>query len=160
MPTQVLRLATSSPTRLAVSLGLSELLLTSIHHAYGAYAYATFLRLQVVGFAAVVALGIAGLSFAANRHQGQLTGRLLHWINMAVIVALPVFAIGVAEGGYNHLVKNLVFFTGNSALYDRMFPAPTYEVPTDWFFEVTGIAQFPVGLWAGWAAIAALFRCN
>lgn len=156
MPTHTLHRPTTSMPRMAVLLGLSQLVLTSIHHAYGAYAYDTPWRLQVVGFSVIVALVIIGLSLAAHRRRGNGIGRLALWLNMGLILIVPVLAIGLVEGGYNHFVKNVVYFAGDLSLYSRIFPSPLYEVPTDWFFEVTGVAQLALGLWAGRAALRAL----
>lgn len=62
-----------------------------------------------------------------------------------------VLAIGVFEGLYNHVIKNLLFFGGLPLdLHHRLFPPPTYEVPNDVIFEVTGILQVVP---AGYAAL-------
>ena len=156
MSNHALSLPMQSMPRAAALLGLSELVLTSIHHAYGAYLYDTPWRYQVVVFALVMALGISGLSFAAHRHEAEPMGRPLLWLNMATILIVPVLVIGLIEGGYNHFVKDIVYLAGDTALFHRMFPVPPYEAPGDWFFEVTGVAQFALGLWAGLSAIKAL----
>ena len=158
MPTDATHATAPSATRTAVLLALSELALTSIHHAYGAYAYATPWRSQVAGIALVFGLIIVGLSLLAHQHRAEPIGRLIFWLNMALILIVPAAAIGLFEGGYNHFLKVLAYFAGDPALFGRMFPSPPYEAPTDWLFEVTGVAQFPLGLWCGWAALTALFR--
>ncbi len=59
--------------------------------------------------------------------------------------------IGFFEGGYNHLVKNILFFGGaHQATLHQLFPGPEYEMPNDLWFEVTGILQFFIGLWAAY----------
>jgi hypothetical protein len=75
---------------------------------------------------------------------------------MVVVVAFPIVAIGLFEGAYNHVLKNIVHLMGNAALYARMFPATMYEAPGDWIFEITGIAQFPVALVALWWVVVAV----
>jgi peroxiredoxin len=55
------------------------------------------------------------------------------------------------EGLYNHVVKNLLSFGGaSSALMTRLFPAPTYGLPNDVFFEITGILQVVPAAAAAW----------
>jgi len=59
--------------------------------------------------------------------------------------------IGTFEGLYNHVVKNLLYFGGApSALMLRLFPAPTYEMPNDVFFEITGVLQVVPAALAAW----------
>jgi hypothetical protein len=143
---------TLRPALLAV---LGELALTSIHHGYGAVIYAAPFRFQVVVISAVLAVLILGLAYVAANHRGSMLGGIAWWLNVLIIVAYPIVAIGLVEGGYNHIVKNVIYLLGNRAVYDGMFPASAYELPTDWFFELTGIAQFPVGVAAAWLGIAA-----
>lgn len=72
-----------------------------------------------------------------------------------LILAAPVAWIGVFEGGYNHLLKNALYFGGLSRdAFARLFPAPTYAPPSDWLFELTGVLQFPLGVLAGAHALA------
>jgi hypothetical protein len=62
--------------------------------------------------------------------------------------------LGLYEGGYNHLLKNAVFATGvRDQAFGRLFPPAVYEPPEDWVFELSGIAQLPLGLFAGWSAV-------
>jgi hypothetical protein len=50
--------------------------------------------------------------------------------------------IGVFEGIYNHLLKNIMYFGGaDDGLLQTLFPAPTYEMPNDLLFEITGVMQ-------------------
>lgn len=64
-----------------------------------------------------------------------------------LILLGPVVWIGVFEGGYNHVLKNVFYFAGLSPdTIERLFPPPRYEVPKDWLFELTGVLQFPLGL--------------
>ena len=39
-----------------------------------------------------------------------------------------------------------------SSIVDRLFPRSLYEPPGDWVFELSGVLQLPVGLFAGRAA--------
>lgn len=61
----------------------------------------------------------------------------------------PARALGAAgavlaltsEGLYNHVVKNALYWIGLPGPWTRLFPPPTYEMPNDLLFEVTGILQ-------------------
>jgi hypothetical protein len=69
---------------------------------------------------------------------------------LIVFVALNAFAwafnIGIGEGGYNHTLKNILYFGGApESLMNTMFPPEVggvslYEKPNDFLFESTGIA--------------------
>ncbi|MGN6156730.1 MAG: hypothetical protein ACTHNL_01415 [Devosia sp.] len=141
----------------AATFGLLELALTSVHHVYGAYAYDTPWRTQIALYAVIAAALIVVLSAGAHRRRGT-AGTAMLWANMILVLIVPVLAIGLVEGGYNHALKNLIYFAGAADQYRQMFPAPPYEVPADWFFEATGVLQFPVGIAAGIAAVMALVR--
>ena len=59
------------------------------------------------------------------------------------------------EGVYNHAIKLLLFFGGAAPeTMHRLFPPPTYEMPSDVLFEVTGVLQFVAGLIAARATVA------
>jgi hypothetical protein len=50
--------------------------------------------------------------------------------------------LGLFEGGYNHVLKDVLYFGGASpATMTRLSPPPTYEVPNHAFFESTGVLQ-------------------
>ena len=50
---------------------------------------------------------------------------------------IPVLGIGTYEGGYNHGLKDALYFSGATAeLMNRLFPAPTYEMPNDSFLRL------------------------
>lgn len=118
-------------------------LLTSFHHYYGAIIYNTPWRKDVVfnGGAIMLAAVICLLLY-----------RYFHKRAFAVAYLLLTFlvfslGIGIFEGAYNHLLKDLLYFSGMKLATWRMFyPAPAYEVPNNVIFESTGIAQFFVAL--------------
>ena len=71
--------------------------------------------------------------------------------NIVRTLLVPVGLIGFFEGGYNHGVKNVLYFGGlPRATLDQLFPPPRYEMPNDLWFEVTGILQFFLGLCAAY----------
>jgi hypothetical protein len=114
---------------------LAVLLLTSVHHAYGAFVYRTPWRLHMVGVAAVTAVVLLG-ALALSR------ARWAFFLFALTTLAVPVGMVGAFEGFYNHVLKNVFYFGGASgALLERLFPPPTYELPNDFFFELTGVLQ-------------------
>jgi hypothetical protein len=125
------------------NLALALLLLTSVHHAYGAYVYQTPWRLHAVALAAVSAAAIVLL--------GRVQSRLAYWSAVALTLLVPIGLIGLFEGAYNHVLKNAFYFGGaGPGLMQRWFPAPTYELPNDVFFELTGVLQFFLAIAAAW----------
>jgi peroxiredoxin len=136
-----------SPTRRLFASALATLAVTAVHHVYGGLVYATPWRVH--GAAAAVLL--AGLIVELHRRGAR---RLL----VAVVMITCVLALGVFEGLYNHVIKNALYFAGAPhAWLVRLFPPPTYELPDDAVFEITGIAQAVAGGFAV-AACAAVMR--
>lgn len=129
---------------------LAVLLLTSVHHAYGAYVYDTPWRLHVLfvsGFAAAVIIG----SLLAHRKSTGVARETAFWVFVSVTFAVPIAIIGLFEGGYNHALKDTLYFAGASlTMMHRLFPPPTYELPSDVFFEVTGVLQLVLAVLAGY----------
>ncbi|HEX3252965.1 MAG TPA: hypothetical protein VHS05_26225 [Pyrinomonadaceae bacterium] len=128
--------------------------LTTVHHLYGAVIYQTPWRHH----AALVATGTVLVSVASFRiHRSmasQRTGQIAFWIFVILSMLIAVLGVGLFEGGYNHTLKNILYFTTHdAALMQRLFPPPTYEMPNDAFFEITGVLQFPLGLVTGWELI-------
>ena len=129
---------------------LGVLFLTSVHHAYGAYIYDTPWRLHVVYLSALVAAAIAGSILVLRWRPEWILSRVAFWFFVLVTLAMPVAMIGLFEGGYNHVAKDALYFSGASpALMSRLFPPPTYELPDDVFFEVTGVLQLFAGMLTG-----------
>lgn len=112
---------------------IAQLVLTSVHHVYGAQRYDTPWRLHVLLLSVPAMLVI----FAASRRESA------RWVLVLVTLVVPVLAIGAFEGVYNHLLKDILYAAG--APMGRLFPAPMYEMPNDAFFEITGVAQAFVG---------------
>ena len=124
------------------------LLLTAVHHAYGAVIYHTPWRLHVLFAAIPMALLVFILDHFLRRKPGS---KWLMVLYILPVFLFPLLAVGLYEGVYNHLVKNIVFLvTGNNSFFRMLFPPPAYEAPGDFWFEATGILQavvfFPLGL--------------
>lgn len=130
------------------------LVLTIVHHLYGAAIYDTPWRHHV----ALIALPMLAVLIVA---YGVYRWRYPHWLgktSLCLFIALSSMVIawiGVFEGGYNHLLKNILFFAGLSQdVLVQLFPPPAYEMPNDLWFEVSGVLQFFIALYA----IRCLFR--
>jgi hypothetical protein len=116
------------------------LLLTSIHHAYGAYVDNTPWRYHAVLVAGVTAPLIFGALAVMRTRLSGLLRTLAQGLFVLATFGVAVLMIGTFEGLYNHVIKNLLYFGGASAaIMTRLFPPPTYKLPNDLFFEITGI---------------------
>lgn len=84
--------ASASPQRLADRVarsGLGVLLLTSVHHVYGAYIYDTPWRLHVVFVSVLAAAPIVGSLFTLQRWSTNVAGEIASWIFVALTLVLP-----------------------------------------------------------------------
>jgi hypothetical protein len=133
----------------AALAGEAILIATSVHHAYGAMIYRAAFRGHVALGAIPLMLLLPTLLFLGSRpsrtrlHRLALSGGVL-------LMAVLVLGLGLFEGGYNHFLKNVLYFSGTPGdTMARLYPSPPYEMPNDWFFEVTGVLQFFLGLFAG-----------
>ena len=136
---------------------IASVVLTTVHHFYGAIIYHTPWR-EHAAIVAVVTVLVSTASFRVHRSQAdERAGMIAFWVFVAITLLVAVLGIGIFEGGYNHTLKNILYFTtGDAALMKRLFPPPTYEMPNDAFFEITGVLQFPLGLVTGWNLIKAI----
>ncbi len=128
--------------------------LTVVHHLYGARIYDAPFRRHVASGMLPLLLALILAHEVHRRRPSTTLGRVSLRLFMAVTLIVPVGLIGLFEGGYNHLVKNVLYFGGASrTLLRRLYPPPTYEMPNDLWFEATGVLQFFAGLYAGgWLA--------
>jgi peroxiredoxin len=126
--------------------------LTSVHHVYGAIVYETPWRLHAVALSGAALLGMLVALYISRRYAESRLGRAAGWVFWAVDAVVLVLLIGAFEGGYNHLLKNVLWLGGLPMSDLRvLFPGPTYELPNDVFFEVSGVAQvIPAAFAARW----------
>jgi hypothetical protein len=141
-----------APPRNDVKAGVSSaavLVLTTVHHLYGAAIYNTPWRAHIAMPAMSAMLFIIGALYVSHRKAATRLGKVARWLAIGVIALIPVAWIGLFEGGYNHVVKDVLYFSGMPlSLMQRLFPPPLYELPDDVFFELTGVLQFFVALLA------------
>ena len=129
---------------------LAALLLTTAHHLYGAYVYATPWRTHVAHVSVIAAAALVGSFVVFRRRAGTGAGDVALWSILIVTLALPVVGIGLLEGGYNHVLKVALYYGHASpGLMTRLFPPPTYEHPNDALFEISGVLQLALGALAG-----------
>ncbi|HLN81861.1 MAG TPA: hypothetical protein VK392_11780 [Thermoanaerobaculia bacterium] len=146
---------TSTKTLLASASVLS---LTMLHHFYGAVLYDSPWRNHVAVVALPVLLALVVTHEIHSRRPSTPLGRTSLFLFAALTLAVPVGMIGIFEGGYNHLVKDLLFFGGlPAAALDRLFPDSVYEMPDDLLFEASGVLQFFLGLYTA-RSLARLWR--
>jgi hypothetical protein len=119
----------------------SLMILTSIHHIYGAIIYNTPWRLHVL----MLSVPVTVITLLANMWMPKASGikkSAIFWLLIVVTLVPCLILIGLFEGVYNHILKNILFFGGLSPeKLLKLFPPPTYEMPDDLIFEVTGILQ-------------------
>jgi asparagine N-glycosylation enzyme membrane subunit Stt3 len=136
------------PLKLLLLFSLATLLLTIIHHAYGALIYKDGFRLHVAIIAAPIMFLLTAVYYTFNRYPDAARKRKVFLVLIIIIVVVPIGAIGMYEGGYNHLLKNILYFGGLPiSTLDELYPS-VYELPNDFIFEITGIGQFVLGLFA------------
>ncbi len=115
--------------------------LTSIHHVYGAIIYSTPWRLHIL----MLSIPVTALTLLLKLYFFKKKGKYRWAFKSAflfVTLVPSIGMIGVYEGLYNHVLKNILFFSGASQeTLQSMFPAPMYEMPNDFIFEVTGVMQ-------------------
>ncbi len=119
-------------------------LMTSLHHVYGAWLYDTPWRNHIAyqGFTWLL------VSYAIMLVYVRWRKRLFMWLFVLFAGFFFIGAIGLYEGAYNHLLKNILYFGGlDVATLHKMYPPPKYLLPNDWLFEITGVLTFAVSLW-------------
>ncbi|AYD48335.1 hypothetical protein [Arachidicoccus soli] len=117
--------------------------LTAFHHYYGAVLYQSPWRKDVVWQGGIIFLFCLLLLYLYKRFQKKL------YLMLYLLISFLVFgfAIGIVEGAYNHVLKNIFYFAGmNIGTWRKLFPAPAYEIPDNWLFETTGILQCVIGI--------------
>lgn len=134
--------------------GLATLGLTAAHHVYGAILYETPWRhhAAVVGAVGSLVLWIAYLAY--TRHREARRGRIALGVMAAVAGIVAVLLIGLFEGFYNHVLKDVLYFAGLPLdVHRQLFPPPKYELPNDVIFEISGVLQAVTGAYTALALV-------
>lgn len=141
----------------ALAAGAAVLALTVGHHVYGAIHYATPERYHAVVIA-MAALGVILGGFALSRRwPGARVRRGGWWVFWGGSALVPVLLFGVVEGFYNHVLKVALYLGGlREESLRRLYPAPTYELPNDLIFELTGVLQVVPAVLAGYFLVRLL----
>jgi hypothetical protein len=134
--------------RRALASSVAVFVLTSIHHGYGAYLYQTPWRLHAAIVSGGATLLMAGLlTLFRSRHVGTVA----RWGFVIVGLLVSFLGFGIFEGGFNHVVKNVLYLSNASpGFMGRLFPPGLYEMPNDALFEVTGVLQIVPGVLTGY----------
>jgi len=131
--------------QLIIGIGIT----TWLHHIYGGFIYDTVYRIVVPTLTLPILLAATFyLQYNLIKRENQVVKVLF----TLIVSIFWIVAIGLIEGGYNHILKNILFFADVSK--DRLtvlFPPEfgelrLFEKPNDLIFELTGIVQFFLGL--------------
>jgi hypothetical protein len=137
------------PLKMTMLWSAGTMVMTLVHHLYGAIIYDEPFRLHVAIFAIPVIVVLLGTYAGYEKVSNILLKKIFLVIFFTVSILFSVAAIGLYEGGYNHVIKNILYFGGISTeILDQIYPS-VYELPNDFVFELTGIAQFVTGLLCG-----------
>jgi hypothetical protein len=137
----------------AVRWSVYVLVLTVIHHAYGAYLFRYAFMLHVTVIAIPVGALIVGFGAYARRAASRPAASIASATALILMVGISILAIGFYEGGYNHLLPNIQYALG----IRPTLRAGLYEPPDDLIFQANGVAQFFVALVALYFTIT-MFR--
>ncbi|WP_338426278.1 hypothetical protein [Sphingopyxis kveilinensis] len=135
--------------RLTTLATLGVLVTTAAHHIYGADLFSTPWRLHIVYISIPAAILILGTIPIARADARRLSSRIASWVYFLVSGGFAVGMIGFYEGGYNHLLPNIQYVLGaETTLREGL-----YQPPDDPIFQLSGIAQFFIALFAGWGLV-------
>lgn len=118
-------------------------IMTFLHHVYGGIKYYTpkVNRLKIAGLLVVMFVITVAL---------YIIGHSVHWVSWAYKIFTLVWwvgGLGVFEGGYNHLVKVILWAARvKPSKLEKLFPPEEYVLPNDILFEGTGILTFIMGI--------------
>lgn len=118
---------------------------TSLHHIYGAYIYDTPERLHVLA----ISIPVMIITYIFDRYFRNKTFpyKIVPTILYSIVILIPsLILIGIFEGIYNHVVKNILFFANVPESVIRQdfygsYEQELLEAPNDFIFELTGVAQ-------------------
>lgn len=139
--TNFARLAGRSGEEPAAIAGALTMIMTMLHHAYGAVVFDTPWRMHVVPIALIAAILLLAL--------GRARSAVPRFLLITVTAVAAIGWIGLFEGMYNHALRLSVFaLAGNGAFYRALFGGGAYQAPSDVLFELTGLLQILPAAWA------------
>jgi len=133
----------------AVISGVIAGFISSVHHWYGAIAYDTPWRAGVTYWIAGSVLVVYSLLFVYWKNLDNVVGKISIWL---FLFSAVIFQAGfvIFECVYSHVLKNILFFSGApESVLAKLYPSPTYHLPDNLFFEITGNLQL-IGFVAVW----------
>lgn len=134
----------------ATFAAIAIFVVTTVHHVYGAYIYKTPWRVHAAFISGLATALIGASLWLFRRYSRGVIGAVASWAFIALTFLVPFFGFGVFEGAYNHGLKDALYFTYVSPrLIGHLFPPPAYEMPSDVFFETTGLMHIIPGLLTG-----------
>lgn len=120
------------------------MVLTSIHHVYGAIIYNTPWRLHVLFLSVPVIVVTLVLDRLLSRTGNNPWIFRLYWI---LTLFASILLIGAFEGLYNHVLKNILFVMRLPENHmEKLYPHGMYEMPDNLFFEITGVLQGAIAI--------------
>jgi hypothetical protein len=141
-------LASATGTRAALS-GSTVLLMTVLHHSYGAVRFGTPWRHHVSFVALLLGILLWGTLEVWRHNAGVTVGKFARGLFLGIALIAVVAWIGFFEGGYNHTLKIVLMMFGLPGfVFHTLYPPILYEAPGDWFFETTGVMQLGLAIWA------------
>ena len=77
-----------------------------------------------------------------------------YWTFFILSIFFFFGALGLYEGLYNHVLKNILYYGElPENLLLQLYPPPKYELPNDFIFEITGMLTFVIGALSGYVLI-------
>jgi hypothetical protein len=122
---------------------------TIFHHFYGSIIYPQVFR-AYVAYASIGVVLLEYLIYRKYRNASSARQKIFYYfLFQTLTLFVPIISIGFFEGGYNHFLKNLLFFSHvKASILIQLFPPPSYEMPGNFLFEFTGILQFVIAIYA------------
>jgi len=123
--------------------------LTIFHHFYGSVIYPQVFR-AYVAYGSIAVVLLEYVIYQNYRKASAGRKKIVYYLLFQVLTLfVSIVSIGFFEGGYNHFLKNLLYFTRvRTSLFSQLFPPPIYEIPGNFVFEFTGILQFIIAIYA------------
>lgn len=129
---------------------IAIVLFSTIHHIYGGLEYNTSWRIIMPIFFFLPMLIITLLLQSLIL---KVQNKFIISVYVLIVIVGWIGILGIGEGGYNHVVKNVMYFTGASeSIMSKMYPSEfggtkLFEKPNNWFFEISGILTTLFGLY-------------